>query len=126
LIAIEGTLNPYSKETTASISSFGNPTLRWEKTNTVNFGLDFSFLERKLHGAIDFYNKKSTDLIVEQTIPSVNGTTQQKFNNGEMSNKGFEIKLGTTLPIHGNDVVWTGSVNYAYNKNRITKLYKAS
>src|SRR5690606_17650284 len=36
------------------------------------------------------------------------------------------IKLGTTLPIHGNDVVWTGSVNYAYNKNRITKLYKAS
>lgn len=126
LIDINATLNPNIQETTSSISSYGNPTLRWEKSSTVNFGLDFSFLNRKLHGAFDYYGKKSSDLIVEQSIPSVNGTEVQKFNNGEMTNRGFEIRLGTTLPISENDITWSGSVNYAYNKNKITKFYKTT
>jgi len=126
LINVNGTLNLYTQETTASVSSYGNPTLRWEKTNTFDLGFDFSLLKGKLYGTLDIYNKKSTDLIVSQSIASVNGTTSQKFNNGEMLNKGIELKLGTTLPIKGTDITWFGSLNMAYNKNEITSFYKVS
>lgn len=126
LINITGALNPYIHETIGTISSYGNPSLRWEKASTVNVGMDFSAFHGKLFGSLDVYDKRSIDLIVTQSIPSVNGTSSQKFNNGEMMNKGVELRLGTTLPIRGNDIVWTGSINYAYNKNRITKFYKSS
>ncbi|WP_461531946.1 SusC/RagA family TonB-linked outer membrane protein [Sinomicrobium sp.] len=126
LIGINGTLNQYTQETTAIMDDYGNPTLRWEKAKSANFGLDFSLFQGKLYGSVDYYNKKSIDLMVQQSIAAVNGTASQTFNNGEMSNKGFELKLGTTLPIKGNNIVWRGSVNYSYNKNRITKLYRAS
>jgi hypothetical protein len=126
LINIRGALDPYIHETTGSISSYGNPTLRWEKASTINLGIDFSILHGKLFGSLDLYDKRSTDLIVTQSIPSVNGTDEQKFNNGKMMNKGIELSLGTSLPIKGNDIVWTGSINYSFNKNRITSFYKSS
>ena len=125
LISVNGTSNRYTKEITASISSYGNPTLRWEKTQSVDLGFDFSVLRGKLYGNIDFYNKKSSDLIVDQTIASIHGTTSQKLNNGEMVNKGVELNLGTTIPLQGNDIIWSSNINFAYNKNKITSLYKA-
>ncbi|GAB7087170.1 SusC/RagA family TonB-linked outer membrane protein [Marinifilum fragile] len=126
LISVSGTANIYTNETTANVSSFGNPTLRWEKTRSLDIGLDFSVLKSKLHGSIDVYHKKGTDLIVSQSIASMNGTTSQKFNNGEMVNKGIELKIGTSLPLLGNDIKWNGNFNFAYNKNEITSFYKAS
>ncbi|WP_232228754.1 SusC/RagA family TonB-linked outer membrane protein [Cellulophaga lytica] len=126
LIALGSSLNVFTQENTATISSFGNPTLRWEKTKTLNFGVDFSLFKSRLNGSVDVYNKQSFDLIVSQSIASVNGTTNQKFNNGEMYNRGIEVTLGTTLPISGNDVVWTGSVNYAYNNNKVTNFFKTN
>lgn len=126
LINIRGALDPYIHETIGTIASYGNPTLRWEKAGTINFGTDFSILNGKLFGSVDYYDKRSIDLIVTQSIPSVNGTSSQKFNNGEMMNKGIEVSLGTTIPLRGNDITWTGSINYSHNKNRITKFFKAS
>ncbi len=126
LISVSGTANIYTNETTANVSSFGNPTLRWEKTRSLDIGLDFSVLKSKLHGSIDVYHKKGSDLIVSQSIASMNGTTSQKFNNGEMVNKGIELKIGTSLPLLGNDIKWNGNFNFAYNKNEITSFYKAS
>jgi len=125
LINLGSSLNQVTGENTATISSFGNPTLRWEKTYSTNVGVDFSLLNRSLYGTIDVYHKKGIDLIVDQSISAVNGTTSQKFNNGEMVNKGFEITLGTVLPIKGDDFVWSGSINYAHNDNEITSFFKA-
>lgn len=126
LINVNPSLNVFTQENTATISSFGNPTLRWEKTKTLNFGVDFSLFRSKLFGSVDVYNKQSFDLIVDQSIASVNGTTNQKFNNGEMLNKGVEVTLGTTLPIKNNDIVWSGSVNFAHNKNEINSFFKTN
>jgi len=126
LINVSGLANIYTNETTALISSYGNPTLRWEKTRSMDIGLDFSVLRSKLYGSIDYYHKKGSDLIVNQSIASMNGTTMQKFNNGELVNKGIEIKIGTTLPLLGNDIKWSSNFNFAYNKNEITSFYKAS
>lgn len=126
LLNLNSALDVVTQQSTASISSFGNPTLRWEKTKTYNIGVDFSLLNNTLYGSLDVYNKKGTDLIVTQSISAVNGTSSQKFNNGQMVNKGFEVQLGTTLPIQGNNIVWSGSLNFAHNNNEITSFFRAN
>lgn len=124
LIATGATPNIYSGDFTASISSFGNPTLRWEKTGTWNLGFDYSLFKNKLYGKIDLYDKLGKDLIAQLSIPAVNGTTSQKLNNASMTNKGIELELGTYININ-KDIVWRGNVNFAYNKNKITSLFVA-
>jgi len=124
-ISLHSALDVITQENTAGIASNGNPTLRWEKTKSLNLGVDFSALQGKLNGTINVYNKKGTDLIVSQSIASVNGSTSQKFNNGTMLNKGFEIELGTSRNLKENDIQWRGSINYSYNKNEITSLFKS-
>lgn len=124
LISMSSSQNIYTHDYTASISSYGNPSLRWEKTGTFNLGIDFSIFDGKLNGTLDYYDKKGKDLIVSMTIPSVNGTTSQKLNSGSMSNRGLEIRLGSHIPILKRDIIWNGEVTFAYNKNSITELYK--
>jgi hypothetical protein len=126
LINVTGTQNIYIQDYTATIGSYGNPALRWEKTGTTNLGSDFDFLGGKISGKLDLYNKKGRDLIVGMSIPAVNGTATQKLNMAEMTNKGIELELGTFLNLKGKDIVWTGSFNFSYNKNTIDKLYKAT
>lgn len=122
LISLGGSLDDVTNELTGSISNFGNPNLRWEKTYSWNVGADFSLFNSKVNGTLDFYHKKGEDLIVNQGLASVYGTSSQLLNRGEMVNKGIEISLGTTLPIRGNDIVWSGNLTFAHNKNEITKF----
>ena len=62
---------PYTNEPYATIASYGNPTLRWEKTGTWNLGIDYSVLRGKFYGKIELYNKNTTDMIARVTIPIV-------------------------------------------------------
>lgn len=126
LIATVATPNTWTNDYTATISSYGNPTLRWEKTGTWNMGLDYSLFNGLLFGKIDVYNKAGRDLIAQLSIPAVNGTTTQKLNNAKMTNKGIELELGTALPIRNNDIVWRGNLNFSYNRNRIADLFLAN
>ncbi len=125
LISTGGTPNIYTGDYTATISSFGNPTLRWEKTRTWNVGVDFSLFRGKLFGKIDIYNKYGKDLIAQLSIPAINGTTSQRLNNAEMSNKGIELELGTSMNI-GRKIKWRGNLNFSYNKNNIEELFIAT
>ncbi|WP_235183519.1 SusC/RagA family TonB-linked outer membrane protein [Cellulophaga geojensis] len=120
LINLSNSLNDVTNQITASVTDLGNPQLRWEKTYSWNLGADFSLFNSKLNGAIDVYNKQGKDLIVNQGLTSVYGTTSQLLNRGEMVNKGVEVSLGTTLPINGNDIVWSGNLTFSHNKNEIT------
>ncbi len=126
LIGFNANPNAYTGERTASVYSYGNPTLRWEKTATWNLGTDFSLLGGKLYGKLDVYNKSGKDLIADLSIPAANGTTYQRLNNAKMTNKGFELELGTSQQISGNNIVWQGGLNFSYNKNKITKLFVAT
>ncbi len=126
LLNVTTTQNSYIQDYTASVSSYGNPTLRWEKTGSLDVGVDFSMFNSKLYGSIDVYSKKGEDLIVSMSIPSTNGTTSQKLNAAEMTNKGVEITLGSQMDIYGNDITWNGGLTFSYNKNEITSLFKAS
>ena len=113
--------NVATGEYTATVSSYANPTLRWEKTRTWDVGVDFRLLHGKLFGKLDVYNKYSMDLIGSETLPYVQGTSSMKKNTAEVSNKGFELEVGSALQISKN-VSWTGNLMLAYNKNRIEAL----
>ncbi|MHC1779612.1 MAG: SusC/RagA family TonB-linked outer membrane protein [Bacteroidales bacterium] len=126
LISVTGTQNIYIQNYTASVASYGNPTLRWEKTGSINLGFDFDLFKGKLYGKLDLYNKKGKDLIVSMSIPAVNGTASQKLNMAEMTNRGVELELGTSIKIKDNDIIWNGNMNFSYNKNIIDKLFKAT
>src|SRR5690606_34055715 len=110
--------NLYINAFTAGFSSYGNPALRWERTGTWNFGLDFAFLNRKLFGKIDLYHKSGKDLLATLSIPSIHGTSSQRLNNAAMVNKGIELELGTSLNL-SKDFRWTGNMSFAYNHNQV-------
>lgn len=124
LIALNG-YNSFSGELLASISSKGNPTLRWEKTYTTNIGVDFAMWNHKLFGKIDYYSKQGEDIFGKVTIPMVNGSRLETFNNAKISNKGIEIMLGSQLNIT-RDLQWNGSMTFAYNKSKVKSLYNNS
>lgn len=110
-----------TQEYTATMASYGNPALRWERTRTFDVGVDFAAFGNRLHGKVDVYNKHSFDLIATVSLPAVQGTSSMSMNNGEISNKGIEVELGTTLPINRN-IVWDGTLMFAWNRNRIIAL----
>lgn len=109
--------------TTGRVSSLGNPTLRWETTYTTNVGIDFSLFKNYLSGKLDVYNRMSKDVIGTVTIPSVYGSTSQRFNNAEISNRGFELELGANIPVKSIGLDINSTFTFAYNKNKIEKLY---
>ena len=106
-----------------SISSPPNPDLRWEKTTTVNVGVDFAFFAGRLSGAFDFYNKNSEDLLANQMgVPTEGfGYSTLTFNNGAMRNRGFELTLRGDV-INRGDWVWNMGYVLSYNKNKVTKI----
>lgn len=114
-------MDEYTGQYPGRISDYGNPTLRWEKTATTNIGLDFSLLDHHLYGTIDYYDRKSTDVLGEVAIAGVNGTTSAVFNNAELNNRGIELTLGGNIKI--GQVSLSGTLTYAYNKNKVTRLY---
>ena len=121
LVNISSSPNVVTGELTGSMSSYGNPTLRWERTGTWDVGVDFNFFRSKLYGKIDVYNKHSEDLIADVTIPAVQGTTSMRLNNGEILNRGFELEVGSALRISRN-VTWDGMLTLSYNRNRVASL----
>ncbi|EKC52504.1 TonB-dependent receptor, plug, partial [human gut metagenome] len=116
LVNISSSPNTVTGELTGSMSSYGNPTLRWERTGTWDIGVDFNFFKGKLYGKFDVYNKHSEDLIADVTLSAVQGTTSMRLNNGEILNRGFEMEVGSTLRISPN-VTWNGVLTLSYNKN---------
>jgi TonB-linked SusC/RagA family outer membrane protein len=125
LINLSSATDPYINDYTATIYSYGNPNLRWEKTSTWNLGADFNLFGGLLFGKFDVYRKYSKDLIASEDMSSINGTTTQRINNAEISNKGFEMELGTKVNIKDN-ITLTGSLSLSYNKNNVEKLYTST
>jgi TonB-linked SusC/RagA family outer membrane protein len=95
---------------------------KWEQTKTSNLGLDFGFLDNRITGSIDIYQKKTTDLL--NNIPQPAGTNFSAYviaNVGDMENKGVEFNINTQ-PFRSNNLTWDVGFNITYNKNTITNL----
>ncbi|WP_083139715.1 SusC/RagA family TonB-linked outer membrane protein [Polaribacter reichenbachii] len=112
-----------SSVSTAYITGIANKDLSWERTTEVNIGFDYGFLDNKISGSIDLYNRKNTDIIFGKELPSLTGFYSIFENIGESTNQGIEISLNTTN-IDNGDLRWTTNFNFASNKNELTKLAK--
>lgn len=111
----------YGTASGLAISRFGNDDLRWETVAQFNVGLDFGLFDNKLTGEIDYYNKKTTDMLLNRPVTSVSGTTAIFGNIGEMENKGWELTLNT-INVSSRDFRWTTSLNISKNDNKLLKL----
>ncbi|WP_347922420.1 TonB-dependent receptor [Pontimicrobium sp. SW4] len=100
-----------------------NPNLKWEETAQTDIGIDFGFLNNRISGEIDYYVKKTNDLIFNERIPFEAGAPGHAIlkNVGNLENKGFEFVLNTTN-IQTDDLTWKTSFNIATNKNKVTNL----
>lgn len=99
-----------------------NPNLQFERITTLNVGLDFSLLKRKLEGNINYYDARTTDLLLRRGVPSTTGYHFTYFNAGELQNTGIELSLTANI-IREGDFTWSVSTNWSNNKNKILELY---
>lgn len=99
-----------------------NPTLQWEKTEAYNVGLDFGLFGNRLTGSIDYYYKKTHDMIMAQRLPNFSGFNSIYTNLGEVQNKGIEITLNS-VNIDQKNFRWATSLSFSYNSNKINHLY---
>ncbi|MGZ5189829.1 MAG: SusC/RagA family TonB-linked outer membrane protein [Flavisolibacter sp.] len=99
-----------------------NPNLKWEETTTYNVALDYGFLDGRISGSVDFYIKKTEDLLSVIDQPAgTNFSNKILANIGNMENRGVEFTINTQL-IKQRDLTLDFGFNATYNKNEITKL----
>ena len=99
-----------------------DPDIKWETTTTYNIGIDYGFLNNRINGSIDYYQRYTKDLL--NTINVIAGTNYAPVlttNIGSMENKGAEFSINF-IPITTKDWEWSVGLNYTWNDSRITKL----
>ena len=97
-----------------------NRDLKWESTTQADAGVEFGFFDNRISAEVDVYQKRTTDLALNATVPATSGFTAQFKNVGTLENKGVELSL-TTRNFVG-DFSWTTTVNAARNANKLTFL----
>ena len=99
-----------------------NHDLKWETTKAYNAGLDFAFLSNRINGSVDYYNRKTSDLLATVPVPAgVNFDKELLTNVGNVKSSGVEIAISATA-IQTKDFTWTISANATWLKNEITNL----
>lgn len=101
-------------------SQLENPNLGWETTAQVDIGIDFGFFNNRVSGELDYYEKKTSDLLLNVNLPGTAGLSTQTRNLGKMENKGFEVVINTSNLV--GDLKWNTSFNFARNTNKVTDL----
>lgn len=100
----------------------GNRNLKWEMTSEWNYGIDFGFLNNRISGTIDVYDRTTSDLIFARSVPTLNGYESVLENVGTTSNRGVEIGLNT-VNISTKDFTWRTNLTFSLNRNKIKELY---
>lgn len=99
-----------------------NSDLKWEETTTYNIGIDYGFLNNRINGSLEFYKRKTSDLLVWANYPAgSNLSNMGNINLGDLENTGIEFNI-STRPVVTRDFTWNSSLNLAWNKNKITRL----
>lgn len=111
----------YTGASKAYLETPGTPDIRWERINTLNFGLDFNLFNSKLFGSADYYVKTSRDLMANVDVSPTTGWSNAKYNVGEMENKGIELNIGTSWKFAEN-LYFTTNVVYSHNNSEVTNL----
>lgn len=96
--------------------------LKWETTDTYNVGLDFGFMDNRIQGSVDYYQRKTRDLLNTIPVPiGTNFTNELLTNVGNLENKGIEASIDAII-VQSGGFRWDLTANFAHNTNKITKL----
>lgn len=111
-------------------TKLANPDLKWESTGMFNVGVDFGLLKGRLSGSVEYYIKKTKDLIWKYPVSAYSQPFNEiSANVGKITNKGIEISL-TAIPVQTRNFTWNTTLNLSHNKNTVDKLsndiYKTS
>lgn len=108
-------------ETTLHASRLATPDLSWETNLNFNIGLDFGFLNNRINGTIEYFNRASKDLLFSRDLVSSSGFSSIDANIGKLKNYGWEFTVNAT-PVLTRDWTWRLSVNMTTYKNKIVQL----
>lgn len=121
LFGISRSANTFGSVLTGvALSSFDNPNLHWERTKQLNLGLDITFLRSRYTLSVDYYKKRTSDLLVNLAIPSDNGFLSYNTNLGEIENSGLEFEIDAKMTTK--KVKWNVNANISFNTNKVINL----
>ena len=107
---------------TLAATKNANPDLKWESTGMFNIGIDFGFLKNRINGTLEFYHKKTKDLIWDYPVSTnIYPVGWISANVGEITNKGVELTVNIDA-IRTRDFNWMTTINLSHNKNTVDKL----
>lgn len=102
-------------------TAVGNEDLTWEKTSSLDFGIDFSILNSRIYGNIDFYSTQTHDLLYAQTLPPSSVYSKVLSNIGKTKGHGLEIQIGA-VPVKTKDLVWDTNISFTTSHDEIVEL----
>jgi TonB-linked SusC/RagA family outer membrane protein len=103
------------------ITRIANPSLSWEKTGSLNMGVDYGFLEGRISGSVDAYRSETNDLILDQKLPDLTGFESVRTNVGTLQNTGFDLGI-KSINYSKPNFLWTSNFNVTYAINKIKTL----
>ena len=126
LTVLQAANYPYNGTLSSGVSMIDwrgptNKNLKWETTDQFNAGIDMGFFENRLQLTVDYYYKKTRDLLQNVTIPSSSGFSQMMVNSGNVVNQGVEVSLTADI-LRLKDFSWNLNANFALNRNKIGGL----
>ena len=107
-----------------TVNTIATPNLKWEKNQQFNTGLDFSILNSKLNGSVEYFSRKAKDLLYYKELPlssTTGNATGYNTNLGDIRNSGTEITINA-IPIQTKQFIWNIDYNMTFLKNKITYL----
>lgn len=103
------------------INTMENKSLKWERTEAINFGVDFKLYNGILTGSIEAYDMTTTDVLVNRELPTITGFNRVYANLGQVKNKGIELSLNS-LNIKRSNFEWRSSLIFSVNRNKIASI----
>lgn len=103
-------------------STLANSGLRWERTTSLNGGIDISLLKNRIDLTVDAYDIRTTDLLMNRILPQVTGFTSLTANLGELGNRGMELNLNT-VNVRTSELSWSSNFVFSFNRNKVKKLF---
>lgn len=103
------------------VQELANDELGWEYSETMNYGVDFAFLDR-ISGSFEYYVQKTNDVLLSVSLPATSGVSSYMDNIGKTQNKGWEFNLNATILDNYNGFNWDAGINMYSNKNELVEL----
>ncbi len=100
--------------------SFPNPSLGWESTQNFDMGIEIGIIKNRVNLGIDYYNKQTSDLLLNVPVPSTSGYTTLSQNIGKIRNRGIEVTINSNNLV--GDFKWNTSFNIAFNRNKVLDM----